>query len=406
MCSRNLKLLSLELIFLSLSIAFDKTSSRVDPDAFRNVSQIIRSKGYPVEEYSVQTTDGYILGVQHIPYGRKFSQSSKFIKTFSSKRTIFLQHGLLSSSTDWVINSPTESLGFILADAGYDVWLGNFRGNTYSRKHIKYSTHSKEFWEFSFDEMALLDLPAMIDFVLNKTGKNQLLYVGHSQGTLTAFALLSEKTEYNKKVKTLFALAPVATVGYIKSPIKYLAPYTNDIEMLFKLLGINEFLPNTKFIKFLGDLVCSTEIRIFCEQVIFLFAGVDPKQINATRLPVYISHNPAGTSTQNIVHFAQLVNSKKLVKYNYGKIKNMELYNQTDPPEYLLEKITAPVALFWAQDDWLADVVDIALLQPRLKHLRKSYLVNYTMWSHLDFIWGIDAPKYVYKELLKVLEKY
>ncbi|XP_022238776.1 gastric triacylglycerol lipase-like isoform X2 [Limulus polyphemus] len=355
MCSRNLKLLSLELIFLSLSIAFDKTSSRVDPDAFRNVSQIIRSKGYPVEEYSVQTTDGYILGVQHIPYGRKFSQSSKFIKTFSSKRTIFLQHGLLSSSTDWVINSPTESLGFILADAGYDVWLGNFRGNTYSRKHIKYSTHSKEFWEFSFDEMALLDLPAMIDFVLNKTGKNQLLYVGHSQGTLTAFALLSEKTEYNKKVKTLFALAPVATVGYIKSPIKYLAPYTNDIE---------------------------------------------------TRLPVYISHNPAGTSTQNIVHFAQLVNSKKLVKYNYGKIKNMELYNQTDPPEYLLEKITAPVALFWAQDDWLADVVDIALLQPRLKHLRKSYLVNYTMWSHLDFIWGIDAPKYVYKELLKVLEKY
>ncbi|XP_076351713.1 gastric triacylglycerol lipase-like isoform X2 [Tachypleus tridentatus] len=379
---RNLKLLSLELLFFSLSIVFNKTLSQVDPDAFRNVSQIIRSKGYPVEEYSVQTTDGYILGIQHIPYGKKFSQSSKLIKT-SSKRTVFLQHGLLSSSTDWVINSPTESLGFILADAGYDVWLGNFRGNTYSRKHIKYSTHSKEFWEFSFDEMALLDLPAMIDFVLNKTGKNQLLYVGHSQGTLTAFALLSEKTEYNKKVKTLFALAPVATVGYIKSPIKYLAPYTKDIEVLFRLLGINEFLPNTKFIKFLGDLVCSTEIRIFCEQVIFLFAGVDPKQTNATRLPVYISHNPAGTSTQNIVHFAQ-----------------------TDPPEYLLEKITTPVVLFWAQDDWLADAVDVALLQPRLKHLKKSYLVNYTMWSHLDFIWGIDASKYVYKELLKLLQLY
>lgn len=61
--------------------------------------------------------------------------------------------------------------GFILADAGYDVWMGNFRGNTYSRGHISPKRQPKqtEFWEFSFDEMGAIDLPTMINYVLDQT---------------------------------------------------------------------------------------------------------------------------------------------------------------------------------------------------------------------------------------------
>lgn len=53
---------------------------------------------------------------------------------------------------------------------------------------------------FSFDEMARYDLPAMIDFTLKKTKQSSLHYVGHSQGTMIMFALLSTNQEFAAKV--------------------------------------------------------------------------------------------------------------------------------------------------------------------------------------------------------------
>ena len=70
-------------------------------------------------------------------------------------------HGILDSSDAWVVNDD-ESPAFILAKAGYDVWLGNNRGNKYSRRHVTLSPDiDEEFWNFSFEELGAHDLPAL-----------------------------------------------------------------------------------------------------------------------------------------------------------------------------------------------------------------------------------------------------
>ena len=52
----------------------------------------------------------------------------------------------------------------------------------------------------SWDDMAKYDIPAMINFALNKTKQPNLYYVGHSQGTLIMFAHLAENERFASKV--------------------------------------------------------------------------------------------------------------------------------------------------------------------------------------------------------------
>ena len=88
-------------------------------------------------------------------------------------------HGILSSSDSFITNNEDRALAFVLANRGYDVWLGNTRGNKYGKGHVKYSTLDKEFWDFSFDEMAIFDLPATFSYIFLNTRK-WITYIGHS----------------------------------------------------------------------------------------------------------------------------------------------------------------------------------------------------------------------------------
>lgn len=100
-----------------------------------------------------------------------------------------MQHGLIDSSDTWVVNDEHLAPAFVLANQGFDVWVGNIRGNHYSTR--KMSPIPRQYWDFTFDDMATFDLPAAFTYITRVTSR-KIHYIGHSQGTMIMFIALSK----------------------------------------------------------------------------------------------------------------------------------------------------------------------------------------------------------------------
>lgn len=373
-----------------------------DPYVHFTTPQLIVFHGYSVETHTILTDDGYFLTVHRIPISKK--NPKKVLQ-----KTVLLHHGLLGSSADWVITGPGKALPYILSDAGYDVWLANARGNTYSRSHVSLSTDSFAFWNFTFHDIAQHDLPAVIDHIMNLKGWDiKINYIGHSMGTTILFSLLSTKQQYNKILRAGFALAPVAYMSEIRSPIRYLAKISNSIELMMKILGQNEFLPQSELVKIFAKLVCETipYEEAICENAIFYLCGFDDKQFNRTLLPIILAHEPAGASTKTLIHYAQEIHNKgRFQQFDYGPVGNMRQYGTMKPPEYEMKKVTLPIALLSAENDWLSGDADVTRLYVQLANPIDHYIVPLKEFNHVDFLWAVDAPTLVYNKLLQLMDE-
>ncbi|KAL7287741.1 hypothetical protein TKK_0018124 [Trichogramma kaykai] len=364
-----------------------------NPQEDMTTIELIKSFGYPAEEHYVKTEDGYVLALHRIP-GKKGSAP------------ILLHHALLESSFVWIINGKEKGLAFNLADHGYDVWMANSRGNTYSKHHENLSKSDSEFWDFSWHEMGIYDVPAEIDYISVLT-KDRLLYIGHSMGTTQFFVMASQKPETAAKVKAMFALAPVAYTHHIKGSFGILGSMLTNIEEFLNIDGRREFLPQSPWLHFGGSCVCNKPIlRTICENLIMSTIGFNAQQFNASMLPLILSHTPAGTSLKTLMHYAQGISSKDFRMYDYGKEKNLAKYNDEKPPAYDISKIQVPTAFFWGKNDFLAIPEDVKRLYDQLPNKIASVEVDHPRFNHLDFLWGRDAPKLVFSRLFPLIAKY
>ena len=81
-------------------------------------------------------------------------------------------------------------------------------------------------------------------------------------------------------------------------------------------------------------------------------AGYNKHEMNTTMLPYMLGHVPAGTSVQNLVHYQQGINSQTWAGYYYEDDQlNLQHWNSPKPPTYKYNVVTAPVGLFWAEND-------------------------------------------------------
>ncbi|XP_011684498.1 PREDICTED: lipase 3-like [Wasmannia auropunctata] len=377
-----------------------------NPDIELTTPELVVKYGYPLEIHDIVTKDGYALQLHRIPRGRDDEEETK-----SRIRTpILLVHGLASSSADWVLMGPEKSLAYILADAGYDVWLGNNRGNIYSRNHTSLSPNDRAFWNFSYHELGIYDLPAMIDCILYTTGHERLYYVGHSEGSTQFLVMASEMPEYNSKIILMIGLAPAAFSGNLRGPIRKLAKLTYFGVWVGETFGYPEFRSRSDWAKFVSNLFCqkAASTQFICSNILFMVTGFSRAELNTEYLTVIIGHVPAGASWKQFVHYGQgYINAGRFRQYDYGNEKNLRVYNSTTPPDYQLEKITTPIALFSSDNDWLANAKDVDLLSTKLNsvvfHCKTP--ANST-FNHYDFIWGKSSPQMVSWPILRLLAQY
>ncbi|KAI5634957.1 alpha/beta-hydrolase lipase region domain-containing protein [Phthorimaea operculella] len=369
----------------------EKAMQTVNEDVHLNATELLIKHQYAVETHTVKTEDGYFLTLFRIP------PTSKAV---ARKQVVFLMHGLLGSADDWLLMGPSKSLAYILADAGYEVWLGNARGNRYSRRHVTMDPAQPEFWKFSNDEIALYDLPAMIDYVLKTSEHEKMYYVGYNLGTTVFFALAAARPEYNNKIIKMYALSPMVYMSQVRSPmIRAIAPNSPFYEQLNLALGNGEFRPNNAVLRTLGSNMCMREVgcRHVCSNVNYVMGGIDVDNVDVRKIPVILSHLPAGGSTRQVKQYGQAYVRGDFARFDYGPQTNMEVYGTIEPTKYDLSKVMVPVTLFYSSEDWLAAPEDVERLARELPNKEVLRLDNYSTY---DFLFGNQVAETKYNWLM------
>ncbi|GMS92282.1 hypothetical protein PENTCL1PPCAC_14457 [Pristionchus entomophagus] len=374
-----------------------------DPEMSMTVPQIIDRWGYPFESHEVITEDGYILSIFRITHGLNSSDS---VRTCPP---IIMDPSLLCDSSEFIMNPPESSPAMILADAGFDVFLMNHRGTTYSRKHRDFSTSDSRYWKFTIDEYAKYDNTAVIDYVLNLTSDTSLYWLGHSQGTTLGFMMLSERLDYNKKIRAMFQIAPPGTAHFARGLVRIILliyHITKPLTDLYQLtMGSHEVgISNRAIPQMITSFFCATPyIDQICRGAMHFLLGPQSMSFNLSRWPVYVSHLPSSTSSWNMLHWFQIATHEKLEHFSGKHSGNSDLPLDT---AYDLSRVLAPVYIFCSSSDWLVTPRDIEEdLLPLLKRGVVKGVFRVPGYNHLDFVLATDNAEKVFSRIIDIVEK-
>lgn len=185
------------------------TLSKEERKLVFDLGYYLRLQGFDFEHHDVLTSDGHILHMNHImPPNSELEEKPRY--------PLLLLPGLMQSSSAYCTAGP-NAIGLMLSRMGYDVWLGNNRGG-FRPAHSEYSGYSAKMWDWSMEDLALHDVPAMVEFVKRKTGSDQVAIGAHSQGTTQTFMALAREEhggakDLGKSVSSFSALAPAVFAG-------------------------------------------------------------------------------------------------------------------------------------------------------------------------------------------------
>lgn len=345
----------------------------------------------PFETHSVTSRDGYNLVMHRLPR--------------PGAPPILLMHGIMETSACFLASMKDSSLGPFLYKSGYDVWLGNHRGNQYSQGHMNLSMSSTAYWNFSTFDMGRQDIPPLIDYILVNNGAPSLAYIGHSIGGEIGFAALSDHSitaDLQPKINLFVALSPALAVHF-SSLLRLALPVAPLLELLPPFDLINGLhLTND----LLTSVVCQELGCADFATAMFLTSKFDDKEAIALSWQWY----PSSLGSKELSHVLQTARTGELVKeYDYGSSANMMLYKRPKPPPIDLSVINLPTAFLYGADDQLTGS-DSGIFQT-LNAMKASAVVfqrKYPDMGHHGFNYadGRKQPHWYANDILHLLRLF
>lgn len=150
----------------------------------------------PVEVHRVKTADGWELDV------RRVAPSVAVHKP----RPVILVHGIVTNGRNFDLDERT-SLARALSGRGFDVWIASLRGAGASEQRPD---------DFTFDDHAAYDAPAIVSYVCSQTGHRNVDWVGHSMGGMVLYAYLARGGTGIERAVTLGSPVKFAWTGRLE----------------------------------------------------------------------------------------------------------------------------------------------------------------------------------------------
>ncbi|EMG46113.1 hypothetical protein G210_3655 [Candida maltosa Xu316] len=388
----------------------------------KDIHDIVAVQGYKIREHVVTTRDGYLL-VIHKLENPNISTNIHHNNVNSSK-IIYFHHGLLTNSELFVLGSTkSKTLPYLLVDLGFEVWLGNNRGNKYSRKHLKLSASDPKFWDFSLDEFAYYDIPDSLTYIKNyyetclaNPIDPQIVYIGFSQGCSQLFASLSLYPHLNNQLRMFIGLSPAIIPQNLNHPVfKLLVSQTaNDNSFLYSLFGRRAILPSVAFWSSIMGPTLYEKVVDVSLQLLFGWKG---ENISRSQKEIGYPHMFSNSSVKSLLHWFQIIKARRFQMFDetctYG-ITKLSSFNKKSrskgnrvAPFPIADHLSVPMVLFYGDNDILVDMNKIQNLVVDNNHKMKDKLeiVLCPGYEHMDTLWGENVYQDVFGPIIEKLEK-
>jgi len=176
------------------------------------------------------------------------------------------------------------------------------------------------------------------------------------------------------------------------------------------ILHIRNFLELNSLTDQFIHILCS-KARFLCKNLIE--AIVETKITNRTdynKISDLFYYEPGGTSIKNILHWIQIFHNQDLAYYDYGKEKNLKVYNQTKPPSYNMTNFydySIPSFITRSDSDPFSSEKDVDLWLKFINYNQKKDIIqvlNLTNYNHLDYLWSEDAYEDIFKKIINFIK--